>query len=399
MNQIGNVDQIMNNIKEEINTSRPSGARIVGYLSDLRTKPEFNSLSDKEYYYLVGETFKSDPVFFMGSIYGSGVLRRRLYENVNEREMEKYILEKFSLYEGEQILFEDSGKIILEGGGGVNSVHGTIYVTNFRIIAQGKLSTKKGLELGMSDTIDLFTGGRAKRKSRKVFIEGSLSQELPCYGYKIKTRNHSGLQKKSDCIKFNTNVVEDISSVSRSQQFKGNRIVKIYLTDPIEEKINKLFELLRKDTNQIINTIRELLNMDLDQKRKTLEISSLLHPLEYFPSKGKIVSKLQSDEVHYFSDTDYIEIVKETYKLNPEFFMSSIYPKMMSWKYSKLISAINVRKEIKILIDQLSKGLPIKQIKYLEKEAKSQTNKPKLKLIMSPKERAEALKENEELKE
>jgi hypothetical protein len=105
---------------------------------------------------------------------------------------------------------------------------------------------------------------------------------------------------------FVMNIEEDISKVSRSQQNKAFRVVRITLTHPDQEQINNIFKVLCKDTNQVMNSLRELLYLELDQKRKKVEFLRVLHPLLYFPSKGKIVSKLQSDEVHYFSDSDYL---------------------------------------------------------------------------------------------
>ena len=68
------------------------------------------------------------------------------------------------------------------------------------------------------------------------------------------------------------------------------------------------------------------------------------------------MSKLQGDDIHKFSDSDYLEIVKEVYKIDPEFFMTSLYPKMMSLKYSKYISEMDIKEEVKTLVDQLSKN-------------------------------------------
>ena len=63
---------------------------------------------------------------------------------------------------------------------------------------------------------------------------------------------------------------------------------------------------------------------------------------------------VQINEDHHFSDLDYLYIVEETYKLDPEFFMTYIYPEMMSWKKSKFISVNDVKEKIKTLVDKLS---------------------------------------------
>ena len=49
------------------------------------------------------------------------------------------------------------------------------------------------------------------------------------------------------------------------------------------------------------------------------------------------------DEFTHLSDSDQVNIVLETYKLYPELFMNSIYPKMASWDFP---SFLNVKEEI-----------------------------------------------------
>ena len=342
LNQSGDINQVANKIYEEMSSADRSITRIVTYLQDLQTKEEYQSLSNSEFYDIVGETFKLNPSIFMKHIY------EKFWQYKNKSEMEKYILEKYCLYDGEQILFEGSGKTIQElPGGGRNSVSGTIYVTNFRIIGQGKLSSIKGVPF--DDWIDVvispFRGHRDKKKSKDELIEGSTYQELPCYGYQFKTKNRSGVKKKKDGIKYSVNREEKKIRFSDFKKYMmGHRSVRITLTHPDRAQINNLFEVLCIDINQIMNVIRELLDMELDQKRKEWAVLGELHP-RVFKSEG----------IHHFSASDYLYIVEETYKLDPEFFMTSIYPKMMSWKYAKYISEIDVKWEINTLVNKLNK--------------------------------------------
>lgn len=355
LNQSSAIDQIKNKIYEEMGGPDPFNTRIITDLCDLRTREEFQSLSDVDFYDIVGKTFSLNPEYFMKSIYGDS----RLYQHVDKKEMAKHIVEKYCLYDGEEILYECNGNIVQKNvwKDNVKALvkNAIIFVTNNRIIAQGKLDAKGGADTWLPIFLWGFSGSHRRTKSKKGISESSSLQELPCYGYQFKTKNHQGLKKKTDGIKYSMNIEDDISKVSGTQQVKGMREVRITLPNPNKEQITNLFEVLCKDANQIMNSIRELFYMELDQKRKQLEFLRILHPSIYFPSKGKILSKLQSDEVHQFSDSDYLEIVKETYKLDPEYFMTSIYPKMMSWKYSKFISVIDVKEEIKALLDKLSK--------------------------------------------
>ena len=87
-------------------------------------------------------------------------------------------MEKFCLDEGEQIIYELNGKIRQKVPKKYTiKVHGTIYVTNHRIIAHG---------IGffqISDTI-----GNSFKSPKKAF-EAYLSEFKPCYGYSFPIKN------------------------------------------------------------------------------------------------------------------------------------------------------------------------------------------------------------------
>ncbi|MFX1448276.1 MAG: hypothetical protein ACFFCG_09075 [Promethearchaeota archaeon] len=81
------------------------------------------------------------------------------------------------------------------------------------------------------------------------------------------------------------------------------------------------FRGLPKDADQVLNKIKEVLEMDSNQKKKQKSISFLF--LEMRVNK----------EFQYLSDSEYLDIVKATYKLNPQLFVESIYPKMRDWRF------------------------------------------------------------------
>jgi hypothetical protein len=133
-------------------------------------------------------------------------------------------------------------------------------------------------------------------------------------------------------------------------------MVDITLADPTEEKINNLFELIRRKPNQILESIRELHEMNLPPKIKQFHFIQKIAVGSYFPSSGKIVSKLQGEDANCFSVSDYLMIVKEIYQLDPEFFMTSLYPKLMSVKFAKFQTVPELKEKITSLIDQLNKN-------------------------------------------
>jgi hypothetical protein len=100
----------MNNIKEGLKMEKSSAIKyILSYLDDLKVKEEYQYLSDSDFFDIIGETFKLDPKFFLDSLYPK--IWDKLYADEGRRKMERYIIEKYCLYSGEQILYECDGSI------------------------------------------------------------------------------------------------------------------------------------------------------------------------------------------------------------------------------------------------------------------------------------------------
>ena len=66
---MSDVNEILNHIKEEFRNPKASAKKILKSLYDLRTKEEYQQLSDSDFFDIVGETFKMNPNFFMGKLY------------------------------------------------------------------------------------------------------------------------------------------------------------------------------------------------------------------------------------------------------------------------------------------------------------------------------------------
>jgi len=364
------VNQIMNNIKEELANPEPSSKRIITHLTDLRSKEEYQSLSDSEFYDIVGETFKLNPEFFMKSIYEEMLILqtrgRKLYENINNMEMEKYIIEKFCLYEGEQILFECSGKIKrinpemesvmkltkMNRRRTKASVDGRIYVTNYRIIAHGKLSISGGRFGSLPQELFFlypFTGRSKRAKAKEGIIKTYTYQELPCYGYQFPLKDHVGLKKKKNGILYQESILcslivdkdENISNLSRWKQAVAlvQTMINVRLTLPSSKKedINNLFKALCKNVYQTISSFIEIHELGLDEKLKRNEFLHRLRKL------------WNSEEYQDLSNSEYLEIVEAVYDLDPQFFMNMVYPKMMSWNFP---SFLNIKSEISEILNK-----------------------------------------------
>lgn len=172
-------------IRIEKALERRNASELCNNLFDLHVD---NSLSDFEFFDVIGDIYQQAPAFFMLKIYPK--IRRKfgkIYRNEGMRVMDKYILEKFCLDEGEQIKHEFYGTVKLKVPKKyvIRIINGTFYVTNRRIIAQGKLGFD--LDLSTGQAILEFGGGSTKnpKKALKHYISSSKS----CFGYSIPIKN------------------------------------------------------------------------------------------------------------------------------------------------------------------------------------------------------------------
>ncbi|MFX0074325.1 MAG: hypothetical protein ACFE96_02705 [Candidatus Hermodarchaeota archaeon] len=325
---------MIDDIKVEIEKPRPNSHKVLKYLSNLTDKVKSQQLSDSEFFTAVGETFVSNPEFFMKEVYK--IFRARLVKIVGvekRREMDRSIIVNYCLYDGEQILFEGDGDIRQKVGGftlsdtilgtGVYSrVRGRLYVTNNRVIAQGKLGDVNATEISLINKI--LDGG----KSMKFVVDSSLHQELPCYGYNFEINCQLRIIKKRQLILpfIGLWVIvdnrEDTSKLPKVEELReAPRYLMIMLNDKM--KMNTLYEIMRNNVNDVFKIIKNQLEK--------------AHPLDYL-ILNLLNSLRLSDKVQRFTDSEYIYILRETYKLNPEFFMTTIYPEMKSWNSSSFLS-------------------------------------------------------------
>ena len=182
------INQVKNSLKEEFEKRYPSRQKVFSFLFNLRLykneaeieypNDKWSYVSDDEFFDIVGEIFNENPEFYMKKLYKRIRKRiRKLYGIDKLIEMEKFILESYCLYTGEQILLDFKGELrffenpTLRSRGTV--VNGTLYVTNKRNIVQGRIYA---------------TGGSTSfgAASRKRIIK--FSQQEKCYGYIFPNR-------------------------------------------------------------------------------------------------------------------------------------------------------------------------------------------------------------------
>lgn len=327
-------NQVLNMIKTEFESPRPNNKRILKYLFDF----EKNQLSTPEYFEIVGEAFKLNPDFFMKEIYETFMSKLVRMTGVEKRiEMEKYILEKYCLVEGEEILFDcsgnvkqvelieqqESGKYKMDTMPLTISVHsGHVFLTNYRLIAQGSLKVKGGERtkgfLFWATDLWVFTG-KSKRTERK----NTLIEAVPLFGYQFPIDNHWGLSKSKllHVVAYFVNMGKKKAVISIKPTNKSKR----------EEEMTRIFNILRRDVSKVIEVMNELLQTEKSAKFRQRYIW------------GNLKALWKSEEFLGVPDSELFNIVKETYKLDPDFFITSIYPKMMAWKN---VSFLNVRDEL-----------------------------------------------------
>ncbi|MFX0139704.1 MAG: hypothetical protein ACFFDN_39055 [Candidatus Hodarchaeota archaeon] len=350
LSQMVDVNQVINDIKKEFQKPRPNTRGILKSLIDLRTNKKIQQPSDSKFFDIVGETFKLDPDFFMKELYKTFMVKLGNIIGAEKRkEMEKYIIEKFCLAEDEHILYECKGNVkqielIEQKASGkykmdtfpltISVSSGDVFLTNYRLIAHGLLKAKGGESTTWwiwTSTLWVFTGGSKRTERKKELIESS-----PLFGYQFPIKNHWGLSKSKllHLIGYNVNMDKMKCNISIKPTDKSKR----------EEHMSKIFDFLRKDVNEVLDVINEVMEIEQSEKWRRRYISNILKSLR------------KTEEYTDLSDSEFFDIVGKTFKLDPDFFMTSVYPKMMSWNFPSFLS---VKEEVITLIDKLNNELEL----------------------------------------
>jgi len=165
----------LNEVKNLIQTQSPKG--IIKVFREVISKVNNITL----FYDFVGNTFATDPVFFMEKflkIYH--IYITNLLNPDQVLEMEAQILQKYSLYQDEKIKDSFHGEIEV----GAGRMVGRIYLTTFRIILIGTNKSKvpwlaqSFVGIAMDLTIQ-------KLMVRNLQAKQTVSTELPCLGHQF----------------------------------------------------------------------------------------------------------------------------------------------------------------------------------------------------------------------
>ncbi len=330
---------MLDSIKAELENNYPRSKRILKVLYQLGMEVKSQQLSDSEFFDMVGETFMLNPEFFMKELY-KGFMEKigGILGGDTRKNMERFIIEKFCLLPDEQIIYELEGNInqtelIEQKASGkykmdtmplkISVKNGDIFITNKRMIGHGRLKASGGEKtsgaLFWLTDLWVFTGGAKKTESKNTLIESS-----PVFGYQFPTNNHWGLGKNKflNIVAYNLNIGKKKGVITIKPTVKNSTRRK--------EHLNKIFDILRKDVKEVLDIINEIKETEILEKSR----------IKYSLAVLKFLFK--SEEFTHFSDSDRIKVIVETYKLDPEFFMSLIYPKMKEWDFP---SFLNVKEE------------------------------------------------------
>jgi hypothetical protein len=156
---------------------------------------------------------------------------RKIYGDEGMQVMNKSILETFCLDEEEQIIYELNGTIRkkIPKKYTIKVLHGTIYVTNYRIVVHGKIVFE--LEVAINESF----------KSPKEAEIAYISNSTPCYGYPFPIKNLHGLINPSDFNNHNLSY-----SVKQDENLYSDDCIITIDASKKEDHGDKLFAILDK---------------------------------------------------------------------------------------------------------------------------------------------------------
>lgn len=198
----------------------------------------------------IGTTFSVDDLWFMDKIYPKlyKIAKRTLYWN-DFIGMEKYLLEKYSLYGaygGETILTSFEGRISL----GDVEVKGRVYLTKYRIIAHGKSGPTTGAAMMWAGAMSSSSGGGGSgsgiaiaygvAKSIQKKIQKTMATKFdnvkPCYGYQYPYADAYRIQLTTKAVKYHVDL-----EIEKKYKVKNKTLkIKVVPKENIRENLSIL---------------------------------------------------------------------------------------------------------------------------------------------------------------
>ena len=214
INEINEIKEKFKGIEYETYTTKSLKKIILIHLYNLKL---YYTLSNEEYFSIVGEIYQTNPKLFMGTLYSE--LRYNLgkiYGDKGIKELDMYILDNYCFAHGEHISYKCDASIHQKFPKlyTVKVRSGYIVVTNKRIIALGNLKIEPHSTLAR----EVFEIGPKinPKKGKNMFLTNSED----CYGYMFPLKEVRNLYSNYGAkkIKFNDTTTIYIKSRDQGQE-------------------------------------------------------------------------------------------------------------------------------------------------------------------------------------
>ena len=196
------IEGILNEFKQLVKNK--DRIKILRKLRAIREDPTYQNLTETDFYNIIGGILKEDQEYFMKKLYRDIQYNLTHYNRYKLEkpleELERYILENYSFYEGETMLFESPGKVICRAGLKQVPTKGRLYITNYRTIVQGVQKTSNPLTFGIGLLPHALT--KAAKKSLGKLHETLSSEARPLYGFAFPLNNIIEFKKGAFTLKL-----------------------------------------------------------------------------------------------------------------------------------------------------------------------------------------------------
>ncbi len=217
----------------------------------------------KQIYDIIGEILIENPEFFMKELYKSVQYKAMKFLSPQQKqEMEKYILRKFCFFKEERFITSSLGWLHI----GVYEIYmGSFYVTNRRIIAQGRIHRMSAVGTtaggGIASLLmmiqDIYLLTSAISQSWKKKLKNEVDKTKPCFGFEIPLVGVHRINRKKKSIKFATKF---------EYEHKGETKIKTAKLEvmPLKEK-GETKEDFQKRRETVLSKFNDVLNSKIEE--------------------------------------------------------------------------------------------------------------------------------------
>ena len=199
-------------------------------------------------YDLIGELLVENSEYFMQKAYPK-LYKKLSYlsSSIDLSELEKFILEKYSFFSGESLLTSFNGKVIQKD----TQVNGRVYLTNYRIIAQGKFGPTPGSTFaaigagsstgGQTSSNVAFTMGlndyiqKRVQKQLQNYMDQKALQNNPCFGYQYPIIDTYNISHNKKDVRYRVNIEFEKYGKTKRKTLKIRIIPKQKFNEPSGE--------------------------------------------------------------------------------------------------------------------------------------------------------------------